>query len=277
MPSVDAAASDTEQTANARRRCRELLAKLATVVANEKPQSTAALARARAISDILAGLTDDDDILGGALLLPLLEADVLTPEQAVAALGETPNRIATELQRLGSLNISMPTGTTTSGRGTPALSANQAEGLRKMLLAIITDPRLVLVKLAAQLQQLRDSKDAPQPERERLAYETREVYAPLANRLGVWQLKWELEDLSFRYLDPENYKRVAGWLAAKRADRERYIGEIIELLRREMAKVGIEGDIAGRPKHIYSIWRKMQRKHLAFDQLYDIRAVRVLV
>jgi GTP pyrophosphokinase len=146
-----------------------------------------------------------------------------------------------------------------------------------MLLAIVTDPRLVLVKLAAQLQQLRDSKDAPPAERERLAYETREVYAPLANRLGVWQLKWELEDLSFRYLDPENYKRVAGWLAAKRADRERYIGEVIEQLRQELAKANIEAEIAGRPKHIYSIWRKMQRKQLAFDHLYDIRAVRVLV
>jgi GTP pyrophosphokinase len=277
MPSVDAAASETEQTANARRRCRELLAKLTTVVGTEKPQCAAALARAQAISDILASLTDDEDILGGALLLPLLEAEVLTPEQAAASLGETPNRIATELQRLGSLNISMPTAATTTGRSTPALSANQAEGLRKMLLAIVTDPRLVLVKLAAQLQQLRDSKDAPQAERERLAYETREVYAPLANRLGVWQLKWELEDLSFRYLDPENYKRVAGWLAAKRADRERYIGAIIELLRQELAKANIEAEIAGRPKHIYSIWRKMQRKDLAFDQLYDIRAVRVLV
>src|SRR5688500_13610464 len=124
MPSVDVAASETEQTANARRRCRELLAKLATVVGNDKPQAktqrAAALARAQAISDILAGLTDDDDILGGALLLPLLEAGVLTPEQAAASLGETPNRIATELQRLGSLNISMPTAANTTGRGTPA-------------------------------------------------------------------------------------------------------------------------------------------------------------
>jgi GTP pyrophosphokinase len=277
MPSVDAAASETEQTANTRRRCRELSAKLATLVGSENPQGAAALARAQAMGDILAALTDDEDILGGALLLPLLEAEVLKPEQAAASLGETPNRIATELQRLGSLNISVPTAANKAGRGTPALSANQAEGLRKMLLAIVTDPRLVLVKLAAQLQQLRESKDAPPAERERLAYETREVYAPLANRLGVWQLKWELEDLSFRYLDPENYKRVAGWLAAKRADRERYIGEVIELLRTELARANIEGEIAGRPKHIYSIWRKMQRKHLAFEQLYDIRAVRVLV
>jgi GTP pyrophosphokinase len=198
----------------------------------------------------------------------------VTPEQANATTGPTAARIATELLRLGSLNIAPPVRGSTP---TSSISGNQAEALRKMLLAIVTDPRLVLIKLAAQLQQLRDSKDAPVPERERLAYETREIYAPLANRLGVWQLKWELEDLSFRYLDPENYKRVAGWLAAKRVDRERYIGEVIELLRGELAKAHIQADIAGRPKHIYSIWRKMQRKGLSFDQLYDIRAVRVLV
>src|SRR5690606_28006724 len=116
------------------------------------------------------------------------------------------------------------------------LTAQQAEALRKMLLAIVTDPRLVLIKLAAQLHTLRESKDAPQAERERIARETREVYAPLANRLGVWQLKWELEDLSFRYLQPEQYRRIAGWLAAKRVDRERYIREVIELLERELAK-----------------------------------------
>lgn len=200
MPSVADAASDTEQTANARRRARELLAKLATAVGDSKPQAPAALARAQAIADILVSLTDDDDILGGALVLPLLEADVITPEQATATVSAAANRIASELQRVGSLNITIPTASS-AGRATPSLSGNQAEGLRKMLLAIVTDPRLVLVKLAVQLQQLRDSKDAPEAERQRLAYETREVYAPLANRLGVWQLKWELEDLSFRYLD----------------------------------------------------------------------------
>ncbi|HEY5757103.1 MAG TPA: bifunctional (p)ppGpp synthetase/guanosine-3',5'-bis(diphosphate) 3'-pyrophosphohydrolase [Steroidobacter sp.] len=277
MPSVDDAASDTEQTANARRRARELLSKLAAVVGDDQPKAPAALARAQAIVDILVTLTDDDDILGGALLLPLLEAEVLTAEQAVATVSAPAHRIASELQRLGSLNINMPA-SAGGGRAAPSLSSNQAEGLRKMLLAIVTDPRLVLVKLAAQLQQLRDSKDAPANERQRLAYETREVYAPLANRLGVWQLKWELEDLSFRYLDPENYKTIAGWLASKRIDRERYIGEIIDTLRRELDKAQIENaEIAGRPKHIYSIWRKMHRKGLQFDQLYDVRAVRVLV
>jgi GTP pyrophosphokinase len=166
-----------------------------------------AVASGRAIVDIVAQLTDDEDILTGAMLFALLEANALPIERAQALGGPAAARIGTELLRLGSLNL--------------VASSNQSEGLRKMLLAIVTDPRLVLIKLAAQLHKLRESKDAPEAERQRLAYETRQVYAPLANRLGVWQIKWQLEDWSFRYLEPDNYKRVAAWLAAKRGDRER--------------------------------------------------------
>ncbi len=230
-----------------------------------------AVASGRAIVEIVAQLTDDEDILTGAMLFALLEANALPPERAEALAGAQAARIGTELLRVGSLNIAAPAGATAS------LSGNQSEGLRKMLLAIVTDPRLVLIKLAAQLHKLRESKDAPEAERQRLAYETRQVYAPLANRLGVWQLKWQLEDWSFRYLEPDNYKRVAGWLASKRGDRERYIEDVIATLRAELTQAQIDADIAGRPKHIYSIWRKSQRKGLAFDQLFDVRAVRVLV
>jgi GTP pyrophosphokinase len=227
--------------------------------------------RALATADIVAGLTEDEDILKGAALLPLLEAGAITEDRATNTFGETATRIALELVRVGSLGLSA------ARSADAALTGTQAEALRKMLLAIVTDPRLVLIKLAAQLALLRESKDAPVAERERIARETRDIYAPLANRLGVWQIKWELEDLSFRYLEPENYKQVAGWLAAKRVDRERYIDEVIAQLDAELGKVHIDHDVAGRPKHIYSIWRKMQRKGLSFDQLYDIRAVRVLV
>ncbi|MGH8177978.1 MAG: RelA/SpoT family protein, partial [Steroidobacter sp.] len=265
MTSADSRSSTSTPAVETQRRSAAVLA----VAAHSS--SADAIARAQAIVDIVAGLTDEPDILTGALLFPLLEANAITPEQASSAAGPAPARIANELLRLGSLNLAAPSGQPTS------LSSNQAEALRKMLLAIVTDPRLVLIKLAVQLHSLRESKDAPAAERERLAFETREIYAPLANRLGVWQLKWELEDLSFRYLDPENYKRVAGWLAAKRADRERYIEAVIAQIRSELDKVHIEAGIVGRPKHIYSIWRKMQRKDLPFDQLYDIRAVRVLV
>jgi GTP pyrophosphokinase len=237
-------------------------------IAADGGAATAHLARETA--DIVAGLTEDEDIRKGAALLPLLEHGLLTEDQATPIFGETAIRIALELVRVGSLGLS-------SQRADTALTASQAEALRKMLLAIVTDPRLVLIKLAAQLALMRESKDASVAERERIARETRDIYAPLANRLGVWQLKWELEDLSFRYLEPENYKQVAGWLAARRVDRERYIDAVIDQLRVELTRADIDGDVAGRPKHLYSIWRKMQRKGLSFDQLYDIRAVRVLV
>ncbi|MET0657138.1 MAG: bifunctional (p)ppGpp synthetase/guanosine-3',5'-bis(diphosphate) 3'-pyrophosphohydrolase, partial [Steroidobacteraceae bacterium] len=225
--------------------------------------------RAQEIVAVVSGLTDDEDIRKGAALLPLLEAGLIREDGALPIFGETATRIAAELVRVGSLGL--------AGQSDAALTTAQAEALRKMLLAIVTDPRLVLIKLAAQLAVLRDSKDAPVQERERIARETRDIYAPLANRLGVWQIKWELEDLSFRYLEPENYKLVAGWLAAKRVDRERYIDEVIAQINAELTRAHIEHDVAGRPKHLYSIWRKMQRKGLSFDQLYDIRAVRVLV
>ena len=110
-----------------------------------------------------------------------------------------------------------------------------------------------------------------------LALEAREIHAPLANRLGVWQLKWELEDLSFRYLDPENYRRIAAALKSRRADRERYIESVIAQLQAELRKAGIRAEIAGRPKHIFSIWKKMQLKQLSFEQVLDVRALRVLV
>ncbi|MDE2052308.1 MAG: bifunctional (p)ppGpp synthetase/guanosine-3',5'-bis(diphosphate) 3'-pyrophosphohydrolase, partial [Gammaproteobacteria bacterium] len=114
-------------------------------------------------------------------------------------------------------------------------------------------------------------------ERERRAIEARAVFAPLASRLGVWQLKWELEDLAFRYLEPEEYRRIAGALNERRADRERYIEELCERLRSELQAASVQAEVYGRPKHMYSIFRKMQRKQLAFEQLFDVRAVRIIV
>ncbi|HVC31291.1 MAG TPA: bifunctional (p)ppGpp synthetase/guanosine-3',5'-bis(diphosphate) 3'-pyrophosphohydrolase, partial [Steroidobacteraceae bacterium] len=162
------------------------------------------------------------------------------------------------------------------------LDARQAETLRKMLLAVVSDPRLILARLAEQLVALRHARelpaDAPGPgERERLAVEARAVFAPLASRLGVWQLKWELEDLAFRYLEPEEYRRIAAALNERRADRERYIEQLCERLRAELQGAGIQAEVYGRPKHMYSIHRKMQRKQLAFEQLFDVRAVRIIV
>jgi GTP pyrophosphokinase len=142
---------------------------------------------------------------------------------------------------------------------------------------VIGDVRLVVVRLAAQLQKMRAAKPLDPVMQRKLATETHEVYAPLANRLGVWQLKWELEDLAFRYLQPADYRRIAAALKARRSERERYMEELKALLRGELHEAGVEAAIEGRPKHIYSIWRKMQAKQLAFEQLMDIRAARVLV
>lgn len=152
-----------------------------------------------------------------------------------------------------------------------------AEGLRRLLLAIVRDLRVVPILLATQLARMRHARALPDDERQRLARLTRDIHAPLANRLGIWQLKWELEDLAFRTLEPDLYRRIAGLLDDKRGGRERYI----ELVRRELdaalAAQRIRADVAGRPKHIYSIWKKMRKKDVPIGELYDLRAVRVLV
>ena len=152
-----------------------------------------------------------------------------------------------------------------------------AEGLRRLLLAIIRDLRVVLILLSIQLVRLRGAGQLPEAERRELAELTADIHAPLANRLGIWQLKWELEDLAFRYLQPETYQRIARLLAEKRGGRERFIEEAKQKIRAALAEAGIAAQVEGRPKHIFSIWKKMQRKGLDFSELYDIRAIRVLV
>ena len=158
-----------------------------------------------------------------------------------------------------------------------ALAVQQSETLRKMLLAVVSDVRLVLVRIADQLYRLRKAKDSTRAVREALALETREIYAPLANRLGVWQLKWELEDLAFRYSEPQTYTEIARTLKEKRTERVEFIEAFQKVLDKELKSEGIDAEISGRPKHIYSIYRKMQRKDRGIESLYDIRAVRILV
>jgi len=229
-----------------------------------------ALERGAGIAELVQALEADDDAVVGALIAPVLATGALTAEAATRQFSEKAARFAGELCALGSFRI--------TDRWSPdrKLSAGQAEVLRKMLLAVISDPWLVLVRLAGQLYDLRAAGDLPEAERQRLAWETREVYAPLASRLGIWQLKWELEDLAFRYLDPAEYKLVARKLNERRADRERYIESFMAELARMLDEAGIEAEVTGRPKHIHSIWRKMQRKHLTFEQVLDVRAVRIL-
>jgi GTP pyrophosphokinase len=162
---------------------------------------------------------------------------------------------------------------------TPSLAAGpeQAERLRRLLLAVVEDVRAVLIKLAYRVQRLRLMAREPDDEACSYARETLEVFSPLAHRLGIGQLKWEMEDLSFRVLEPEEYRRVAKLLEESRTEREAYILDFTRRLENALNAEGIEGKVLGRPKHIYSIWRKMQRKQLDFEELYDLRAVRVIV
>ncbi|MGI8560037.1 MAG: RelA/SpoT family protein [Luteimonas sp.] len=151
------------------------------------------------------------------------------------------------------------------------------EGLRRLLLAIVHDLRVVPILLARQLARMRAADGLPVQERRALAALTRDIHAPLANRLGIWQLKWELEDLAFRHLEPDTYQRIARLLDDKREGRERYVARVEKALREALVAQGIEGEVAGRPKHIYSIWKKLQKKDVPIGELYDLRAVRVLV
>jgi GTP pyrophosphokinase len=153
----------------------------------------------------------------------------------------------------------------------------QAEILRKMLLAMADDIRVVMLRLASRTQTLRWFTDQDTPARRDLARESLEIYAPLANRLGVWQMKWEIEDLSFRFIEPSTYKRIAKQLDEKRAERENFIETATARLKSEMEKSGIAAEVYGRPKHIYSIWNKMRAKDLDFEEVYDVRALRIIV
>src|SRR5215469_6943613 len=229
------------------------------------------LAFATEAAEIMGGLTESTELAHALLARPVIARARLTAEEAAGIVGQDAADIAVALERLGSLGLPR------DWSPSQGLDTRQTETLRKMLLAVVSDPRLVLARLAEELVTLRHARELPQAERERCAIEARAIYAPLANRLGVWQLKWELEDLAFRYLEPEEYRRVAEALNERRADRERYIETLCDELRQQLAAAGISAAVYGRPKHIYSIYRKMQHKQLAFEQLFDVRAVRVIV
>jgi GTP pyrophosphokinase len=164
-----------------------------------------------------------------------------------------------------------------AGKNAAKEAAQQIDNLRRMLLAMAPDIRVVLLRLASRLQTLRWYAASKSPVPDGLANETLKLYAPLANRLGVWQMKWEMEDLAFRFREPDTYKRIARALDEKRAEREAFIAQAIEAVTAEMRKAGVDCEISGRPKHIYSIWNKMSRKQVTIESLYDLRAVRVLV
>ncbi|AQZ34214.1 GTP pyrophosphokinase [Pseudomonas sp. NFACC19-2] len=224
------------------------------------------------IAEILADLKLDQDSLVAAIIYRGVREGKITLAAVHQRFGPVVAKLIEGVLRMAAISASInPRESVVVG------SQTQVENLRKMLVAMVDDVRVALIKLAERTCAIRAVKEADEEKRQRVAREVFDIYAPLAHRLGIGHIKWELEDLSFRYLEPEQYKQIAKLLHERRLDREQYINDAMAHLRQELEATGIKADISGRAKHIYSIWRKMQRKGLQFSQIYDVRAVRVLV
>ncbi|MGY3916220.1 GTP diphosphokinase [Aeromonas australiensis] len=218
---------------------------------------------------VLLMLSMDLGTLKAAIIYPFVEAGLISQERMDEDFGPKIAKLVEgvlEMEAIRSLQTVHRSET----------SPEQVDNVRRMLLAMVEDVRAVVIKLAERIACLREAKTADEETRVLMAQEITNIYAPLANRLGIGQLKWELEDLAFRYLHPDTYKQIAKQLDEKRLDRERYIREFVQSLRNGLQEAGVEAEVYGRPKHIYSIWRKMQKKHLEFNELFDVRAVRVV-
>ena len=221
------------------------------------------------IADIIFSLDLDSKTVAAALMYPAFKAHEIHPEPIAEHFGEGIRTLLTDTMQMQSLE---------KIRQSSMRSHHQIENLRKLLLAMVTDIRAVLIILAERLVHLRAAKELEQSAQKQLAQETMSIYAPLANRIGVWQLKWEIEDLCFRYLEPEIYKKIAALLASKRDEREQYITVTIKTLTEILNEHHIKDfKVTGRVKHIYSIYSKMKRKGSEFNEIYDITALRVLV
>ena len=225
---------------------------------------------------MLAALGLDADCIAAGLAGLLVERGLVGLDTARAHLGDKAVTLLEGLLRFDELRSIQAEDTGSASR------AARAERLRKLLLAVVDDVRILIMQLALTLHRLRTARGRPRADRERLAREGLELYAPLASRLGIWQYKWEIEDLAFRESDPATYKAIAAQLAERRVDRERYVEEAVRRVGARLRHAGIDAEVIGRAKHIHSIWRKMQRKSLGIEQagieqLFDLRAIRVLV
>ncbi|MBC7251666.1 MAG: GTP diphosphokinase [Anaerolineae bacterium] len=223
-----------------------------------------------AVAQYLVDLCPDGPTIAAGLLHDVVEDSILSVEDLRQEFGDEIARLVDGVTKLGEIGK-----LSKLSRGD--LQAQEAESLRKMFLAMVDDVRVVLIKLADRLHNMHTLAALPEDRRRRIAKETLDIFAPLANRLGIWQVKWELEDLGFRHLYPEKYKEIASLIAERRMEREKHVEAIVQTLQRELKEAGIEAEVSGRPKHIYSIYRKMERKGLPFDQIYDVRGVRVIV
>jgi len=221
------------------------------------------------VAAILAELSLDPATIAAALLHDVAEDTTYDIAYIQEHFGEEVARLVdgvTKLEQIDQLR-----------KADAPLQDEKAESLRKMFLAMVDDVRVVLIKLADRLHNMRTLSSLQEHKRRRIARETLEIFAPLANRLGIWQIKWELEDLSFRYLEPGTYKELARKIQERRQDREHFVNQAIQILDEELRKAGIHAEVSGRPKHIYSIWRKMKRKGVDFEQIYDAQGIRVIV
>lgn len=233
------------------------------------PEQALLLWRGIEMVEILTMLSMDIDSLRAALLFPLANVGVVSEEELEQSFGKSIVSLVHGVRDMDAIRQ-------LKAIHNDSMASEQVDNVRRMLLAMVEDFRCVVIKLAERIAHLREMKDAPEDERVLAAKESTNIYAPLANRLGIGQLKWELEDYCFRYLHPDEYKRIAKLLHERRIDREQYIENFVVNLRKEMQKEGVRAEVYGRPKHIYSIWRKMQKKSLAFDELFDVRAVRIV-
>ncbi|NDJ36219.1 MAG: bifunctional (p)ppGpp synthetase/guanosine-3',5'-bis(diphosphate) 3'-pyrophosphohydrolase [Chloroflexi bacterium] len=223
------------------------------------------------VARIIINLGLDHEVVCAALLHDVVEDTPFTLEELRAEFGDTIANLVAGVTKIDQV----PLNTDNVPAGKPR--DREAQFLRKTLLAINDDVRVILIKLADRLHNMRTLGYLSEERQRRMARETMEVFAPLASRLGIWQMKWELEDLSFRYLNPTRYRQIAKMIDERRADRDYYVNQIADRVRAALRENGIEAEVTGRSKHIYSIHRKMERKRLPFDQIFDVRAVRVLV
>ena len=234
---------------------------------SEDPHSHESMVRGTQAAELLGKLGMDGETRAASLLFPFVDEGALNTAAIEKSVGVEVARLTRGARRIASLKDLRKTATETL----------QAHRLRQMLLTIAEDPRVVLVSLAHQLCALRAAGSAPEQARRALGQETFEVFAPLANRLGVWQLKQELEDLAFRYLEPETYGRISDALDQRHTDRGRYISEVVARLREELHRAGISAEISGRPKHVYGVWNKMRDKGLDISDVFDVLGFRILV
>lgn len=228
--------------------------------ANEEPY----ILHPMAVAKILMDLEADGTTLAAALLHDVLEDTDATPKVIDETFGHEVLILVQGVTKLGKLSFT-------------SKAERQAENFRKMFLAMAEDIRVILIKLADRLHNMRTLGHLPPEKQKEIATETMEIFAPLANRLGIGQIKWELEDLSLRYLEPEKYYEIARLVAHKRTLRQRVIDEAIEKIQKELARFEVKADISGRAKHFYSIYQKMQKQQKDFSEIYDILAVRILV